>query len=133
MQRNPHWAGFGGVSIGGAGGIYAPGRSALWRHKIGPLLHHLPAMLEVGGMVVHVTDKTAVSVGKLPFDPVSVVASPVHLGGEQVTEPVRRLLAGEPAGVHDVVRVVGADGQCRIASASEDVAQVAGDGQHAPQ
>ena len=45
-------------------------------------MHHFPALLQVGGVVVGVADFVGVAVRKLALDPVAVVASAVQLGAQ---------------------------------------------------
>lgn len=46
-------------------------------YRIGPRLHHVPALLQVGGVVVGVADFVGVTMGKLAFDPVPVIAAAI--------------------------------------------------------
>jgi hypothetical protein len=80
-----------------------------WRYEIGPYLHQFPALLKVGGMVVYITNQAGIGVSKLALDPILVVSTAVHFGGEEVPETVGRLLAGKPARAHDVIRVTDPD------------------------
>ena len=68
----------------------APSRpnSGSRNNHIRPGLHHFAPLIQIGGVVVHVTDGAAIGVGQLSLDPVLVITAAVHLRGKQVSESV---------------------------------------------
>src|SRR5690554_1716177 len=80
-----------------------PSRLALDAHHVGasterinrisPGLHHFPALLQIGGVVVGVAYLVVIAMRQLALNPVTVIAASVQLGTQQVPKAVAGLAA----------------------------------------
>lgn len=55
-------------------------------NRVGPGLHHFPALLDIGCVVVGVVYFVGITMGKLALDPIFVVHAAVQFGAQQVLE-----------------------------------------------
>src|SRR5690554_6467185 len=67
------------------------GTSAKRINGISPGLHHFPALLQIGGVVVGVAYLVVIAMRQLALNPVTVIAASVELSTQQVAEAVASL------------------------------------------